>query len=137
MPLTDFEQRVTAAVESVGPSVAGIQSLHVERRRMGLPYGAAGRATAVVIGREGYLVTNEHVVEGATQIRVQLPDGRDLEGEAVGGDEATDVAIVKVDGIEVVPARLGSSRTSASDSWSSPWATPSDCRGGRRFRPGS
>ena len=53
MPLTDFEQRVTAAVEAVGPSVAGIQSLHVERRRMGSPFGAAARATAVVIGREG------------------------------------------------------------------------------------
>jgi len=109
MPLTDFEQRVTSSVESVGPSVAGIQSLQVGRGRMGPPFGAAAHATALLIGREGYLVTNEHVVDGATQIRVQLPDGRDLEGEVVGSDEATDVALVKVDGIDVPPARLGSS----------------------------
>lgn len=109
MPLSEFEHRITTAVEAVGPSVAGIESLHLGRRRGASPFGAPARATAVVIDKNGYLITNQHVVEGAAQIRVHLPDGRDLEGEVVGGDEATDVAIVKVDGIDVPPARLGAS----------------------------
>jgi len=109
MPLSDLEERITAAVEAVGPSIAGVESLHLGRRRGVPPFGAHARATAVVVGRDGLLVTNQHVVEGAAQIRVHLPDGRDLEGEVVGGDEATDVALVKVDGIDLPAARLGSS----------------------------
>ena len=109
MPLTEFEGRVTAAVEAVGPSVAGIESQHLAPRRGPLPIGTPARATAVVVDREGYLITNQHVVEGASRISVRLADGRDLEGELVGGDEATDVAVVKVDGIDVPPARLGDS----------------------------
>lgn len=109
MPLSEFENRITTAVEAVGPSVAGIESLHLHRRRGAPPFGTPARATAVVIDREGYLITNQHVVESAAQIRVHLPDGRDLEGEVVGGDEATDVAVVKVDGIDVPAARLGAS----------------------------
>lgn len=109
MPLSDFEQRITAAVAAVAPSVAGVESLHLARRRSATPFGAFARATAVVVDRAGYLVTNQHVVEDATQIRVHLPDGRDLEGEVVGGDAATDVALVKVDGIDVPAARVGAS----------------------------
>jgi len=109
MPLGEFESRIISAVEAVGPSVAGIESLHLGRRRGGPGYGGPARATAVVIDRGGYLITNQHVVEGAAQIRVHLPDGRDLEGEVVGGDEATDVAVVRVDGIDVPAARLGTS----------------------------
>jgi len=109
MPIGEFESRIISAVEAVGPSVAGIESLHLGRRRGGPPFGVPARATAVVIDRGGYLITNQHVVEGAAQIRVHLPDGRDLEGEVVGGDEATDVAVVRVDGIDVPPARFGTS----------------------------
>jgi len=109
MALSEFEHRITGAVEAVGPSVAGIESLHLGRRRGGSPFGMPARATALVIDRSGYLITNQHVVEGAARLRVQLPDGRELDGEVVGGDEATDVAVVRVDGIDVPPARLGAS----------------------------
>ncbi len=109
MPLTEFEGRITAAVEAVAPSVAGIESRQIGRPHRPSPFGAPARATAVVVDREGYLITNQHVVEGASQIWVHLPDGRDLEGEVIGGDEATDVAVVKVDGIDVPAARLGDS----------------------------
>jgi len=111
MTLSEFERRITTAVEAVGPSVAGVESLQLVRRRGGAPFGAPARATAVVIDRAGYLATNQHVVEGAARIRVHVPDGRDLEGEVVGGDAATDVALLRVDGIDVPPARLGASES--------------------------
>ncbi|MGA8709717.1 MAG: S1C family serine protease [Thermoplasmata archaeon] len=109
MPLSEFERRITTAVEAVGPSVAGVESLHLGRRPSASGFGAPARATAVVIDPAGYLITNQHVVEGAARIRVHLPDGRDLDGEVVGGDEATDVALLRVDGIDLPPARLGAS----------------------------
>jgi len=109
MPLSEFERRITTAVEAVGPSVAGVESRHLARRRSASGFGFPARATAVVIDRSGYLITNEHVVEGAAQIRVHLPDGRDLDAEVIGGDEATDVALLRVDGIDLPPARLGAS----------------------------
>lgn len=109
MPLSEFEHRITTAVETVGPSIAGIESLQLGRRRGGSSFVAPSRATAVVIDRAGYLITNQHVVDGAARLRVHLPDGRDLDGEVVGGDEATDVAVVKVDGIDLPAAHLGAS----------------------------
>ena len=109
MPLSAFESRITNAVEAVGPSVAGVESLHLARRHRGGEIGVPARATAVVIDRAGFLITNQHVVEGATRIRVHLADGRELDGEVVGGDERTDVALLRVDGIDVPPARLGES----------------------------
>lgn len=109
MAFTDLEGRIIAAVEAIGPSVASVESLHVGRGRGSGPFAAPGQATAVVFDRAGYLLTNQHVVEGATALRVHLADGRELPGEVVGGDAVTDVALVKVDAVDVPSARLGDS----------------------------
>ena len=109
MVLSEFESRIVSAVEAVGPSVAGVESLRVGRRRGPAPWAAPAQATALVFDRTGYLITNQHVVDCATQIRVHLADGRELPGEVVGGDAVTDVALVKVDAVDVPAARLGDS----------------------------
>jgi serine protease Do len=106
---TELESRIVSAVEAIGPSVAGVESLRVGRRRGPAAWAAPAQATALVFDRTGYLITNQHVVEGATQIRVHLADGRELPGEVVGGDDVTDVALVKVDAVDVPAARLGDS----------------------------
>ena len=110
IPLTDFESRITAAIDAVGPAVASVESLRLSRRsRWGGPFGAQAEATAVVIDSAGYLVTNQHVVDGAARLNVTLPDGRELVGEVVGGDAVTDLAVVKVDATGLTAARLGRS----------------------------
>ena len=109
MAFTELENRIVAAVESIGPSIASIESLRVARRRGSGPFALPGQASAVVWDRSGYLLTNQHVVEGATALRVHLADGRELPGEVVGGDAVTDVALVKVDAIDVPAARPGDS----------------------------
>jgi serine protease Do len=110
MPLTELEERITSAIDAVGPGVAAVESLRLMRRnRWGHPFGAQAQATAVVIGPAGFLVTNQHVVEGATQLRVQLSDGRELTGEVVGGDAVTDLAVVQVEATGLPAARLGRS----------------------------
>ncbi len=66
-------------------------------------------ASAVIIDSEGYLVTNYHVIVDATEIRVQLGDGRITTPETIGVDAETDLALLRVD-IGTLPAiRLGSS----------------------------
>jgi len=66
-------------------------------------------ASAVIIDPEGYLVTNYHVIVDATEIRVQLSDGRIAEPETIGVDAETDLALLRVD-LGTLPAiRLGTS----------------------------
>jgi serine protease Do len=110
IPLTDLESRITAAIDAVGPAVASVESLRLSRRnRWGAPFGAQAEATAVVIDPSGYLVTNQHVVDGAARLNVTLPDGRELVGEVIGGDAVTDLAVVKVEATGLAAARLGRS----------------------------
>ncbi|MGA8303413.1 MAG: trypsin-like peptidase domain-containing protein [Thermoplasmata archaeon] len=110
MPLTELESRITTTIDAVGPGVASVESLRLQwRRHRGNPFGSQSQATAVVIDPAGYLVTNQHVVDGAAQLRVQLSDGRELAGEVVGGDPVTDLALVKVDATGLPSVRLGRS----------------------------
>ena len=64
-----------------------------------------GIGSGFVINADGYVVTNNHVVDGATEIRVKFADGRELPGKVIGRDEKTDLALVKVEatGLPVIP----------------------------------
>jgi serine protease Do len=108
MGLTELELRITSAVRSVGPAVAAVATLRSARRR-GNHFLLPAEATALVVDPAGYLVTNQHVVDGAREIRVHLPDGRTAEGTVVGGDAVTDVALVRVPETGLLAARLGDS----------------------------
>jgi serine protease Do len=63
----------------------------------------------VIVNSDGYILTNNHVVSGADKIRVNLAGGEELEGEIVGTDAATDVAVIKVDSDGLKAAKLGNS----------------------------
>ncbi len=54
--------------------------------------------SGVIISADGYLLTNNHVVENASEIRVLLPDKREMKGKVVGTDPRTDIAVLKLDG---------------------------------------
>lgn len=77
----------------------------------GIPYGRGGGSygepqtreqraggSGVIISPDGYIVTNNHVVEEATKLKVKLYDGRTFDAELVGADPTTDVALIKVSG---------------------------------------
>ncbi|HET7757004.1 MAG TPA: DegQ family serine endoprotease [Steroidobacteraceae bacterium] len=68
------------------------------------PFRSAGSGV-IVDARRGYIVTNAHVVENASEITVTLQDGRDLKAEVVGSDQPSDVAVLKVkaDGLSQIP----------------------------------
>jgi serine protease Do len=68
-----------------------------------------GVGSGVIVSPDGYIVTNNHVVEGATQIRVTLNDRRVLPAKVVGSDKLTDLAVIKVDARDLPTATWGDS----------------------------
>ena len=65
--------------------------------------------TGVVLSADGYVITNYHVVEGATDISVLLTDGRELPARMVGGDKLSDLAVLEVDALDLTPIEFGDS----------------------------
>src|SRR5215471_5269187 len=65
--------------------------------------------SGVIVSPEGYILTNNHVVDGATDVRVTLSDKREFGAKVVGTDPKTDVAVLKIDGSNLKPITLGDS----------------------------
>jgi serine protease Do len=65
--------------------------------------------SGVIVRPDGYILTNNHVIEGATEIKVFLPDKREFKGKVVGSDPKTDVAIVKIDARDLPTLPFGDS----------------------------
>jgi len=76
-----------------------------------------GLGSGVVIDKKGYILTNNHVVEGADDVKVSFVDGRTVPGKVVGTDPSTDIAVVKVDGVSVQPAKIGDSEKLQVGEW--------------------
>ena len=75
-----------------------------------------GLGTGVIVSNDGYILTNNHVVEGADEVDVTLSDKRRFSAEVVGTDKPTDVAVLKIRANGLHPAKLG-------DSSSPPWVS--------------
>ncbi|MBR4164420.1 MAG: trypsin-like peptidase domain-containing protein [Solobacterium sp.] len=75
----------------------------------GQSYTAQGAGSGVIISSDGYIVTNNHVVEGVDTITVTTYDGKEYPATLVGTDAKTDVAVIKVDAENLVPATIGDS----------------------------
>lgn len=72
-------------------------------------YKAEGNGSGVIISNDGYILTNNHVINGATKITVTLRDGTQYEAKLIGKDSKTDIAIIKIDAKNLTPATLGNS----------------------------
>lgn len=68
-----------------------------------------GQGTGFIVRKDGYLVTNNHVVSGASEIRVTLWDDRQFGAQVVGSDKATDIAVLKIDADRLTPVKFGDS----------------------------
>ncbi|QMW06216.1 S1C family serine protease [Spirosoma foliorum] len=75
-----------------------------QRRAPGRDDADGGSGSGFVISTDGYIITNNHVVAGATKIMVSLPDSRDYEATLIGRDPATDIAVIKIyaDGLKAI-----------------------------------
>ncbi len=111
MTLSALEDQITGAVEKLSESVVGIDSTKLSRDfRYGL-VPIEGQGTGVIIDGNGIIVTNNHVIDDATKVQVNLKDGRSFVGEVIGSDPATDVALIRVDATGLPYATLGDSES--------------------------
>jgi serine protease Do len=101
---------VVQAVKNVGPAVVGITNKAYVRdffdQKVLIEKGVG---SGVIFDSNGYIATNNHVVDGAQEIVVSLPDGRTMSGKVLGVDAATDLAVVKVEASGLPTVTFGDS----------------------------
>lgn len=72
-------------------------------------YVSEGAGSGVIISKDGYIVTNHHVIDGATNITVRLADGQEYTAKLIGSDAKTDLAVIKIEAQDLTPAVYGKS----------------------------
>ena len=76
-----------------------------------------GLGSGVIVDPDGYILTNNHVVEGAQEIAVHLADGREFKAKVVGADPPTDIAVIKIKADNLPVAQLGDSEKAEVGDW--------------------
>ena len=115
-PLQPGDNVIVKAVDRVGPAVVRIDVVKEISNPFGGIFGMGpssqrqqGQGSGFITRTSGLIFTNEHVVRGADQVAVTLPDGRNFKGKVLGTDPLTDVAVVKVVADKLPVAALGNS----------------------------
>ncbi len=123
-PLQPGSSFIVEAVEKVGPAVVRIDTVKRVINPLGGLFGGGpsiqqqqGQGSGFITRSDGVILTNAHVVEGANEVSVTLPDGRGFTGKVLGSDPLTDIAVVRVvaQGLPVAP--LGDSSRVRPGEW--------------------
>ncbi len=101
--LAPDEQVIINVVKRVRPSVVNINTESQVQTAFGV-FPQQGAGSGVIVRPDGYILTNFHVVQGASNIKVTLLGGRVLPGKVIGTDPLADLAVIKVDSRETLPA---------------------------------
>ncbi len=131
--LSRTNNAITEIVAAVQPSVVNISSSKtVKSRGMNSPflndpffeqffgdkfdfnqkpreYKQSGLGSGVIVDKDGFILTNNHVIKGADEIKVKLSDDREFVGKVIGTDQKTDLAVIKIDSNNLPVIRLGDS----------------------------
>jgi serine protease Do len=131
-PLQDLSEAFATVAEHVKPSVVYIQAQRTEqtgpqRALPGMeglfprypqePEIERGSGSGFIVSADGYILTNNHVVEGAEQVLVRLLDRREFKAKLIGSDPNTDVAVLKIDAKGLPPVALGNSDDARVGEW--------------------
>ncbi len=119
---------IADAVARLGPAVVNIDTIGEQEvtspfeQLFGIPMApqktqVIGQGSGVLISTDGYILTNNHVIEGAKKITVRLADGRHFKGRIIGRDPRTDLAVIKVDGRNLPAAQFGDSGAIRAGDW--------------------
>jgi serine protease Do len=136
--LQNLSEAFASVAEHVKPSVVYIKSgrrpTTREQPRMQVPPGferffrdfppfqpeprfQEGQGSGFIVSKDGYILTNNHVVDGSDQVTVRLLDRREFKAKIIGTDPNTDLAVLKIEAKNLVPAPLGSSGAARVGEW--------------------
>ncbi|MBQ2213047.1 MAG: trypsin-like peptidase domain-containing protein [Erysipelotrichaceae bacterium] len=102
---------LSGIVSEIENSVVEVYTESVKYNTFFGEYVTSGAGSGVICSKDGYIITNNHVIEDAKSIRVTLHDGTDYSAVLIGTDSITDLAVIKIDAQGLTPATLGSDST--------------------------
>ena len=100
--LLEEEKRIISIVELISPTVVSVTSYDAKGEEDGMGSG-------FIVSNDGEIITNNHVITGASKLTVVLPNGKEVTARSLGGDPLTDLAIIKITGNGLPVAPLGDS----------------------------
>src|SRR5208337_3234971 len=113
--LDAYSRAVITAAERVSASVLNLEVHQPSERSQAtdprFPQQARGHGSGFIFTPDGFILTNSHVVHNASKIEVTLTDGHRFQAYLVGDDPETDLAVVRIEAANLVPASLGDSQT--------------------------
>ena len=106
----DGGSRLSAVVAKALPAVVSITTREIDRDQFNRAIVRQGLGSGFIVDARGHVLTNHHVVDGATEIKVALADGRRFRATLVGTDRFTDLAVLRIEGAKLPVLPLGSSK---------------------------
>lgn len=100
---------IAQIAEKVKPSVVEVTTSSVQTNGIFAQYVTEGAGSGVIISEDGYILTNNHVIEGQSSIKVTTSDGQEYDATVVGTDDKTDIAVLKIEASGLTPAVIGDS----------------------------
>lgn len=140
----NFEDAFTQVAEAVNPTVVQIRAQRVVEQRVPTPFEGTpfedffrppggdnerefrsrGLGSGVVVRPDGYIVTNNHVVQGAEELSVVMYNGREYDAEIVGEDEFSDLAVIRVDRDDLPSVSFGTADNLRAGQWVLAFGSP-------------
>jgi len=106
----DLRTLIRQVAQQVKPAVVQITNEQVQIDQSNQPFTVpAGVGSGVIYDNQGHILTNNHVIEGAENLTVALPDGSVYPGKVIGADPRTDLAVIQISGTSLPVAQLGDS----------------------------
>jgi S1-C subfamily serine protease len=103
------EEKIIKAVEKVSPCVVSVSTKRRVRYNLFNSFEMTGAGSGIIMNPDGFVLTNNHVVEGTNTVDVYLCDGKKYEGEVIGADPSTDIAVIKINGHNFYSGEFGNS----------------------------
>jgi S1-C subfamily serine protease len=103
------EEKTVKAIEKVSPSVVSISIARTMRYDLFNKVEVKGVGSGIIMNPEGYILTNNHVIEGTQKVDVFLSDGKKFEGRVIGADPSMDIGVIKVEGSNFYSGEFGNS----------------------------
>ncbi len=110
----DLVEKAQPSVVSIS-TVISVRSRNAFSRHSGSRRGPSG--SGFIISADGYVVTNNHVIDGVEKVFVRLHNGKDLQAKIVGTDAETDIALLKIEANELIPFKIGNIEKTKVGSW--------------------